>query len=322
MKRKYLVILGSVFVVMISFLAGYVFSEKKTAFAGLLLLSEEKRPDGAEEVEFGEQKAFFKRSSGENQPLVVSLHSWSGDYKQADSLSEYISELDWNYIHPDFQGENNHPNSCGSPKVVSDIDAAIDYAIDNGNVDESKIFVVGESGGGYATLVSFMKSNHDINTFMAWVPITDLEAWYLESLGRNQGYSEDILACTGSIGELDIDEARKRSPLYMETPKDKLENSKVMLFTGIHDGYDGSVPITHAINFYNKLASEHEKDIIDNEEIIELLGKRKGEKVDEIKGREVYLYQSFGNTEITVFEGGHEMLPDHTIDVLLELSKE
>lgn len=321
MKKRLFILSILLILVCTSFIGGYVFSEKQETIKRMLVF-DEKRPSGAMEIDIDNQSAYFKKSSKENQPLIVSLHSWSGDYTQADALSEYVSDLDWNYIRPDFQGRNNHPKSCGSELVISDIDVAIDYAMEKGNVDKSKIFVVGESGGGYATLVSFMNSTHDINTFMSWVPITDLEAWYLESVGRNQAYAEDILACTNSDGELNVDEARKRSPLYMETPKEKLKNSKVMLFTGIHDGYDGSVPITHAINFYNKLAKEHDEDTIEKPEIIDLLGKRTSEKsLGDIQGRDIHLKQSFGNVEITIFEGGHELLEEYTIDILKELSE-
>ena len=65
--------------------------------------------------------------------------------------------------------------------VISDIDAAIDFALENANVDTSRIYVIGMSGGGYATLAIFMKSKHRIKKFSSWVPLVDLIQWYDET---------------------------------------------------------------------------------------------------------------------------------------------
>src|SRR5258706_10766144 len=125
------------------------------------------------------QKAYFYPSTAKDpQPLIVSLHSWSSNYLQEDTLSLLSKEKNINYIHPDFRGVNNTKNACCSDLVIADIDAAIDYAIVNGHVDTSKIYVTGRSGGGYATLASFMKAKHRIKKFVAWVPLADLVKWY------------------------------------------------------------------------------------------------------------------------------------------------
>src|SRR5665648_25899 len=69
------------------------------------------------------QKAWFHHSTGsEPRPLIVSLHTWSGDYNQEDPLVKEIILRNWNFIHPDFRGINNTPQSCGSDLVVSDIE--------------------------------------------------------------------------------------------------------------------------------------------------------------------------------------------------------
>jgi pimeloyl-ACP methyl ester carboxylesterase len=117
---------------------------------------------------------FYKSKSKESKPLIVSLHNWSGDYLQNDVLAEMCKLKDLNYIHPDFRGANKTINTCCSELVVSDIDDSITYAIKNSNVDLNKIYVVGASGGGYATLCTFMKSKHQIKKFSAWAAITDL----------------------------------------------------------------------------------------------------------------------------------------------------
>src|SRR5690606_35910714 len=78
------------------------------------------------------QKAYFHSARGADpRPLLISLHTWSGDYKQGDPLAEKAAEGNWNYIHPDFRGPNWTPDACMSPKALADIDDAIQYAIEN-----------------------------------------------------------------------------------------------------------------------------------------------------------------------------------------------
>ncbi|KPL08675.1 MAG: hypothetical protein AMS26_24280, partial [Bacteroides sp. SM23_62] len=156
------------------------------------------------------QKAMFLPASGDSpQPLIVSLHTWSGDYRQKDPLASLIHKKGWNYIHPDFRGTSTRPEACGSEKVIPDIEDAILYAMKNGNVDPGNIHVIGTSGGGYATLLMYMKTTLDIRSFSAWVPISDLVDWYRASRSRGLEYAGDILKCTQSQDSiLNIEEAK------------------------------------------------------------------------------------------------------------------
>ena len=105
--------------------------------------------------------------------LIISLHTWSGDFAQKDPLISKILKEDWNYIHPNFRGFNNKPKACGSKFVVSDIDDAISFALENTNVDSSNIHIIGVSGGGFAIMLSYMKSKHKIRSFSTWVGISN-----------------------------------------------------------------------------------------------------------------------------------------------------
>lgn len=266
---------------------------------------------------------FYKSKSNEPKQLIVSLHTWSGDYSQNDALAEICKQKELNYIHPDFRGANNTVEACCSGLALSDIDDAITYAIKNSNVDTSKIYVIGVSGGGYATLSTFMKSKHNIKNFSAWASITDLSAWYNESKIRGNKYSQNILNCTGSEKGLDIDNAKLKSPMYWNTPTEKFENSKITIYAGVYDGIQGSVPITHSINFYNKLltdmfVSDTSKYVTDYEKL-QLLEKREpiGD-YGEIADRKICLKKQFGNLILIVFEGNHEMLTEFALNELLE----
>ncbi len=270
------------------------------------------------------QRAYFYRStSAVPAPLIVSLHTWSGDYTQPDPLSALSRSANLNYIHPDFRGPDNTLDACCSDLAISDIDASITFAIENGNVDTSRIYVMGVSGGGYATLAAFMRSKHRIRKFSAWVPISDLVAWYRESSIRRNKYAGDILHCTGSAADvLDIAVARKRSPLYWDTPVGKLEDAEISVYTGIYDGIQGSVPITQTINFYNKVLSDlGVKDsakyvsVYEKAALLEL--RRPLGDFGQIAGRKVCLQKQYQHIKLVVFEGNHEMLPEYALHELI-----
>jgi lysophospholipase L1-like esterase len=263
----------------------------------------------------------YKSKSKTPQPLIVSLHSWSGDFQQGDSVALEVLERDWNYIHPHFRGANNHPLSCGSDAGVQDIDDAIRYMVANANVDTNDIHIMGGSGGGYMTLVCYHKLKYPkIKSFQSWVGISDLSAWYYESLSRTPRYSRDILKCTGDTLTFNEAEAQRRSPLYMPF-NPKRRKTPLLIAAGVHDGYQGSVPITHSISMYNKIIKDMTYDVADNEvpqqDIVELLVNRGMYKNDNglyCGDRKVHYFSQFDETlTLMLFEGRHEQLVKYTL---------
>jgi hypothetical protein len=271
------------------------------------------------------QNAYYYRSTGNAPaPLVVQLHSWTYDYRQYDSISIWSKSRNVNYIHPDFRGANKSFEACCSHYALSDIDAAIDYAIKQGNVDTSLIYVIGQSGGGYATLALFMKSKHSIRKFSAWVPISDLAVWYEETRIRKLYYADDILKCTGSVnGILNRDEADRRSPVKWPTPVEKLKNCSLEIYAGVYDGLEGNgpIPITQSINFYNKVlkdmkVKERKKFVSDAEKLSLLEFRKPLGDFGTIEERSVCLRKNSGNVSLTIFAGMHEMLLKYAFDSL------
>ena len=269
------------------------------------------------------QPAYFLRAkSATPRPLIVSLHSWSAGYDQKDSLSWICIEKNYNYIHPHFRGSNNNPEACGSKFVIGDINDAITFALINAKVDTSQIHIIGGSGGGYATLLAYMKTYHSVKTFSAWVPISDLIKWYHESESRRNRYTLDIARATVDWLEISEDsyflgeeEAIKRSPYYMETPTDRRKNSKLTIYAGIHDGYRGSVPITQSLLFYNKVVSDFDglktDSYVTKDDIIELLASRtyQRENKGKIGTRTIHYENAYEDkVKIVIFEGQHEIL--------------
>jgi pimeloyl-ACP methyl ester carboxylesterase len=262
---------------------------------------------------------FYQSKSKTRQPLIISLHTWSGNYTQVDPLADLIRQKDYNYIHPDFRGANNTPKACCSEWVLSDIDDVINYAIKNADIDTSNIFIIGASGGGYATLSAFMKLKHHVRKYSAWASITDLAAWYQDSKQLHNNYWKDILKCAGTPdGALNTEEANRRSPMYFATPVKKFNNTRLDIFVGVNDGVTGSVPITQSINFYNKLLQDmgvkNVQSYVSADEIQQLLQTRKPlGRYGKIGDRDICLQKTYKNVRLTVFDGTHEMLPEFAL---------
>lgn len=268
------------------------------------------------------QKFYFYQSTKKKMPLIVSLHQWSSDYSNyKNSLAPQTREKDWNYIHPDFRGPNNNPKACGSEYVIADIDAAIDWAVKNLDVDTKNISIVGASGGGYAALCYFMKSQSKfrIKECSVWVPITDLKRWYFESKVRESKYAVDVISCTcDKCTAPDFEEARKRSPMYLKTPLEKLNNCKLKIYAGIHDGYTGAVSIAHSVLFYNKIVGElggKESEKVSLDDLCWMLTTQNtpGEITGKLGERDILYTKLYKNISLTIFEGTHEILVEEVL---------
>ena len=265
---------------------------------------------------------FFAAPPGVVQPLVVSLHTWNTDYAQNDPLAARARQEGWNYIHPDFRGPNHTKAACLSQQSLADIDDAIQYALDHGAVDGGNIFVVGVSGGGYATLGAYVQSRHRIKAFLAWAPISDLISWFYQSKSRNADFAADILQCTSDGMRLDAHEARLRSPLFWDLPAPP--RGRLEIYAGINDGYTGTVPISHSVLFFNRLVEHYgyAASRVEASDMAKLLtrGMERGEHLQEMDGHGVLFARQTPLVSLTIFDGGHELLPDYCFKRLKEIA--
>ena len=274
----------------------------------------------------GNVQVFYygQSTASERQPLIVALHSWSSTAdSQKGFLADQAQAKNWNYILPNFRGVNDHPKACCSEFAMADIDEAIDWALKNLKVDPKYIYVVGHSGGGYATLAMYMKSRHQIRAFSAWCSISNLAAWYQESSERKNKYAAEIVKCTGAGEVFDAEKAKERSPLFWKTPVKKRKKSTLQIYTGIHDGHTGSVPISHSINFYNKLLTDaREKDkslYVSNEDAATMLKTQTFPTQNPpktIENRAILYQKSSKKITLTIFEGRHEILKDAAFELI------
>jgi poly(3-hydroxybutyrate) depolymerase len=261
-------------------------------------------------------------SASTKAPLVVDLHQWSTDQSGFNGddvrFDLEVRKLGWNFVRPALAGKNNSPHACCSAEVLDGISASIQFAESQGKVDRSAIYIVGVSGGGYTTLCAYMSGKVHARAMIAWASITDLAVWHAQHTADQ--YGKDVESCTGSsAGKLNLPECSKRSPISLGNGQ---PDTPVYIFAGIHDGFTGSVPITHSVRLFNRLADLYglPSQKIDDATLIEMLDRRVGPdstKGKKIGGRLIHLERVAGAAHLTVFEGGHEMLTRATVPILV-----
>ena len=274
-----------------------------------------------------EQSAlFYAPTSQQKIPLMVALHTWSGDYQQTyhQAIEQWCVENGWAYIHPNFRGPNKRPAATGSDLVVQDIVSAVKYAQANAPIDKSAIYLVGTSGGGHAALMMAGRHPEIWAGVSAWVPISDLAAWYHECRTANLGYADDIVAsCGGRPGDSpQVDKQySKRSPLtYLKHAK----GTQVHIHAGIRDGHDGSVPVSHSLRAFNQLAES--QDRISNEDIRFFVEQAavpshlQTRIEDSSYGKKRPLFRrTSGDATVTIFKGEHELIADAALHWMVQI---
>ena len=135
----------------------------------------------------------------EPRPLLVGLHSWSTDrYSAAKQQSNEAADRGWFAVYPQFRGPNLTSNpratqACASLLAQHDIIDAVEYMKDSFPIDQSRIYIMGASGGGHIALMMAGKYPDVWAGVSAWVPITSLKEWW----EQQNGYAKHIEACCG-----------------------------------------------------------------------------------------------------------------------------
>ena len=193
---------------------------------------------------------FYRSDSSEKRPLLVGLHTWSFDrFNQVKNMVPYAEKYDFNLLLPEFRGKNTagNPNcqkACGSEFAKQDIRDAIDYVIANENVDPKHVFLLGSSGGGHMALLMAGMIPEYFEAVAAFVPITDLSAWY----DQTDQYKRSILACCGGENRKEM---LRRSPVtYIDTAA----KGNIKLF---HGKWDPVVPFSQSVTYFSEMQKRH-----------------------------------------------------------------
>lgn len=278
-------------------------------------------PDAVEEIRYissadnTEQPALlYNPGTAKAVPLLVALHTWNGDYLQKEPQYAYwCIKNGWGMIHPHFRGGNNNPEACCSELVVQDIVSAVHYAEKLFNVDESRIYLVGVSGGGHASLLMAGRHPEIWAAVSAWCPIYDLKAWHEETARRGHCYySRMIEQCCGGVSG---DSVAVDNEYSRRSPSSWLKNAvglSLDINTGIADGHAGSVSVSQALNAYNALAEDgfgiSEGTIAAISAAPEMPGDLKQQIDDPLYASSPVLFRkTTGSSRVTVFQGGHQI---------------
>ncbi len=192
---------------------------------------------------------FYKSTSTDKRPLLVGLHTWSYDrFNQIDNFLPIAEKYQFNLLLPEFRGTNlisntNRTLACGSEYAKQDIKDAIDYILENEEIDKDNIFLLGLSGGGHMALLMAGMCPEYFKAIGAYVPITNLSDWVTE----NPNYAPHVLACCNNSH----DEMLKRSPIsYL----DNIAKANLKIF---HGKRDPVVPVSHSLKLYNALMEKY-----------------------------------------------------------------
>ena len=270
--------------------------------------------------------------AGDKRPLLVLLHTWSGDYRQdrSDWQSEAVAR-GWIYVQPNFRGSNQHPDACGSALARQDVIDALDWALTTFPVDTSRIYLAGVSGGGHMTMLMAGYAPERFSAASAWVGISDLKSWYQFHCkgGVPANYAQMIAkSCGGAPGTSPAVDAQylERSPI---TVIERATDLPLDLNAGVNDGHTGSVPVEHTLRAFNKIAAAQQLATVSEDEIQQLWKERRlaspqpGDLDDDpLYGRAIYLRRTAGKARATIFEGGHEAIPSAACEWLSRQQRE
>jgi len=272
---------------------------------------------------------FYAPAASGPAPLLVALHPWSSDYDREASIpyAEWCKAKGWVFIHPSFRGPNVRPQATGSELVVKDIVSAVDHARKAASVDTRRIYLMGASGGGYASLLMAGRALDIWAGVSAYVPLVDLVAWHRESVARKSRYADNIVAaCGGAPGaSAAVDEEyRRRSAI---TWLANAANVPLDINAGIHDGHTGSVPISHTLRAFNLLAAP--QDRISEDDIRYFVEQDavpphlRMDIQDPSYGAHKPLFRRTSRrVRVTIFDGGHDELYEAGLSWLEQQAKD
>lgn len=259
-------------------------------------------------------------ASKKKTPLLVFLHSWSGNYKQNNSKwQKEAVKRGWIFLHPDFRGPNNSPKACGSKFARQDILDAMAFADSRFQIDSWRIYLAGTSGGGHMAMLMAGHHPDRFSAVSAWVGISDLTEWHRFHTrdGKPGRYAQMI---RNSLGGPPGEDKKRDADYRDRSPVFHLQNVgdlPVDLFAGVLDGKTGSVPIMHSLRAFNVIAAAHKTSLISEEEISQLWESKKldhpltsDKKSDPEFTRQVHLRRHSDKARVTIFQGGHEGLPE------------
>jgi len=257
---------------------------------------------------------FYDPGGNESKPLLIALHSWSGDYTQANpAYGIWCISKGWVLMHPDFRGVNQRPEACGSELAVQDIVSAVEYAKKTCKIDENRVYLIGASGGGYGSLLMAGRAPEIWAGVSAWCPIYDFKAWHAETSERKLRYADMLeKVCGGAPGTSPAVDEQYRIRSAAAWLK-RARNVNLSINTGITDGHNGSVPVSQTLHAFNEVVTR--VDHVSEATISEMAKAPEMpdsllQKIDDVlyRRKPALFRRVSGSSQVTIFQGGHEII--------------
>ncbi|QNF34677.1 prolyl oligopeptidase family serine peptidase [Adhaeribacter swui] len=275
-----------------------------------------------------EPALFFNSGSDKKKPLLVVLHSWSDEYLQQASIPFclWAKKYDWVFIQPNYRGIFQTPEAMGSELAIQDIVDAVNYAKKNANVDASRVYVTGASGGGMGSLLAASHHPEIWAGVAAWVPVVDIYSWFkYNAKFPSRKYRQQIIAAAGGDPTQDKkaeEETKKRSAISHLNQKIDMP---IYIAHGIKDIL---VPPDHSLRAYNLLADEKDRlteeqinYIVKNKAVPKDLKSTDTESYFGSADPKVHLVKKSANVTLVLFEGVHDLVYNPTLLWLNEQQK-
>ncbi|QOV92197.1 alpha/beta hydrolase family protein [Humisphaera borealis] len=259
---------------------------------------------------------WYSPATADAVPLLVCLHTWSSNYLTPEKFyADWCIDKGWAMVRPNFRGPNSTPAALGSELAVKDVIAAVAWAKTQRKIDPDRIYLIGGSGGGHMSLQMAGRAPELWAGVSAWCPISDVARWHADSKRIGNKYWQMMeKACGGAPGtspEIDT-QYKHRSPL---THLPAAKGLNLTISTGIEDGHKGSVPVGHTLRAFNAVAADADKvsdaDIAAMEAKPVMPATLLQTIVDPTYGENKPLFRRVsGNAQVTIFQGGHNILPE------------
>lgn len=238
----------------------------------------------------------------QGRPLVMLLHSWTGDSSQRQfEIETEGAKLGWVMLRPNFRGPNLNPQACASDRARQDLIEAVAWMHTKYGIDLSHVFLFGASGGAHMALIMAGRHPTYWRAVSAWIPPTNLWTWRSENDhngdGQNDDYWNILRACCAPLYDDEAEHLRRSPVTWLAGARDVA----VDIAAGVNDP---TVPYHHSVDAFNVIAAANGGDSPNPG------GAQSYE-------REIITRRYAGASRLTIFNGVHEALVQPTIDWIL-----
>ncbi len=198
-------------------------------------------------------------SNPKNRPAIVLPHGGPEQYDQIgfDYQAQYFASRGYVVIQPNFRGSTGFGHSHKlrgrgrwGKEMQTDLSDALEYTVNQGWVDKSKVCIVGASYGGYAALAGGAFTPELYRCVVAVAPVSDLPKMLTQEI-RDAGKDHWVVAYWNRVigdRKADREKLKEVSPAYHP---DNF-TAPVLL---IHGDDDTVVPISQSKLMHKKLKS-------------------------------------------------------------------